>query len=241
MGRYNNTLELIWFTKAIFMSKNLLSPEYLEFLDTLKQKVATSRYQATRAVNRELIMLYHHIGTEILARQTAHSWGAKIIEQLSRDLTSAFPEMKGFSTRNLKYMRLFAQTYPDLQFVQVTLAQLTWYHNITLLNKIKDSEERFFYLQKAVHHGWSTPVMVHQIELNLYQRQGKTINNFKESLPSPHSDLANQTLKDPYIFDFLGIGKEAHEREIEKSLIKHMEKFLLELGDGFAFVGRQYH
>ena len=223
------------------MSKKILSKEYTEFLDTLKQAVATSRYQAARSVNQGLILLYHHIGTEILARQAVHGWGAKIIEQLSQDLTSSFPEMKGFSTRNLKYMRLLAQAYPDPKFVQVTLAQLTWYHNITLLDKVKDSEERLFYINKAAQYGWSTPMMVQQIELNLYQRQGKTINNFKENLPSPQSDLANQLLKDPYIFDFLSIGKETHEREIEKSHTQHMQKFLLELGEGFAFVGRQYH
>lgn len=223
------------------MSIHLLSKEYVELLNQLKLRVSASRYKASLAANSELILLYHYIGTEILAKQAIYGWGAKIIDQLSKDLSSAFPEMKGFSTRNLKYMRQFAQIYPDVQFVQATLAQLTWYHNITLLDKIKDSEERLFYLKKAVQHGWSTPVMVHQIELNLYQREGKATNNFKERLTSPHSDLANQTLKDPYIFDFLSIGKEAHEREIEKSLIQHMENFLIELGEGFAFVGRQFH
>lgn len=186
-------------------------------------------------------MLYHHIGIEILTKQAAYGWGAKIIDQLSKDLSLAFPEMKGFSTRNLKYMRLFAQTYPDTQFVQQAAAQLPWFHLVVLIERIKDKKERLFYIQHAIKYGWSRPVLIHQIELNLYGRQGKAVNNFKNSLPSPHSDLANKMLKDPYIFDFLSIGKEAHEREIEKSLIQHIEKFLLELGEGFAFLGRQYH
>lgn len=183
--------------RDLFMSNLLLSKEYSEFLTELKQKISIARNTTAHAVNKNLLLLYHGIGTEILARQNIHGWGAKVIDLLSRDLSSAFPDMRGFSKRNLKYMRLFAQTYPDPQFVQVTLAQLTWYHNITLLNKLNNKEERLFYLQKAVFHGWTTPMMVHQIELDLYRRQGKTINNFKENLPSPQSDLANQTLKDP--------------------------------------------
>ncbi len=149
--------------------------------------------------------------------------------------------MKGFSTRNLKYMRKFAEEYLDVEFVQEPLAQLTWYHNITLLEKIESHEIRLFYVKKAIEHGWSRNIMVIQIELGLHKRQGKAITNFKEKLPSSQSDLAHYTLKDPYIFDFLSIGKDAHEREVEKGLVGHMEKFLLELGEGFAFVGRQFH
>ena len=125
--------------------------------------------------------------------------------------------------------------------MQEALAQLTWYHVITLIEKVKDAQERMFYIKKASEHGWSRSVMVHQIELNLYTRQGKAVSNFQGKLPAPHSELANQTLKDPYLFDFLSLGESAHEREIEKGLVNHMEKFLLELGGGFAFVGRQYH
>ena len=138
-------------------------------------------------------------------------------------------------------MRLFAETYPDLEFVQQVAAQLPWFHLAVLLDKVKDLEERLFYIQNAIKNGWSRSAMVHQIELNLYSRQGKAISNFKEKLPPSQSDLAHCTLKDPYLFDFLNIGDEAHEREVEKGLVKHMEKFLLELGAGFAFVGRQYH
>ena len=218
-----------------------LSYEYAAFLEELKAQVYESRYQAARKVNKELILLYHYIGTEILKRQKAQGWGTKVIDQLSKDLTSTFPEMKGFSSRNLKYMRLFAESYPQVEFVQEVLAQLTWYHNLTLLDKIKDEKERLFYIDHALEYGWSRNIMVMQIKQNLYARQGKAITNFSNKLPSPQSDLAQQTLKNPYLFDFLSLGQEAHEREIEKELVKHMEQFLLTLGAGFAFVGRQYH
>jgi predicted nuclease of restriction endonuclease-like (RecB) superfamily len=223
------------------MSKTILTKEYAEFLNNLKERVAASRYKAALSVNKELILLYHHIGTEIRVRQRAHGWGAKVIDQLSKDLVSSFPEMKGFGTRNLQYMRLFAETYPDIEFVQQVVAQLPWGHNVYLLNLVKDAQERIFYANKAIEHGWSRSILIHQIELNLYRREGKAITNFKTNLPSPQSDLAQYTLKDPYMFDFLGISDEVHERDVEHALIRHMRKFLLELGAGFAFVGQQYH
>nr|WP_253308974.1 PDDEXK nuclease domain-containing protein [Rickettsia endosymbiont of Ceutorhynchus assimilis] len=219
----------------------IIAKEYTEFLEQLKEQIATSRYKSALAVNSKLIMLYHYIGAEILKRQKEYGWGAKVIDQLSKDLRSAFPEMKGFSPRNLKYMRKFAEEYSDIEFVQEPLAQLTWYHNVTLLEKIESRETRLFYIKEAIEHGWSRNIMVMQIELGLHKRQGKAITNFKEKLPSPQSDLAHYTLKDPYIFDFLSIGDDAHEREVEKGLVGHVEKFLLELGEGFAFVGRQFH
>ena len=223
------------------MTKNIINVEYNKFLSDLKERVASSRYKAALSVNKELIMLYHHIGMQILEAQSKQGWGAKVIDQLSKDLVSEFPEMKGFSVRNLKYMRKFAEEYPDPQFVQEVLAQLTWYHNVTLLDKISDKQIRLFYVKHAIEHGWSRNIMVMQMELSLHKRQGQAITNFKDKLPSPQSDLAHYTLKDPYIFDFLSIGDEAHEREVEKALVHHMEKFILELGTGFAFVGRQYH
>lgn len=223
------------------MLENIADASYQAFLINLKERVYASRYKAALSVNKELILMYHHIGNQILESQSIRGWGAKIIDQLSKDLKSEFPEMTGFSTRNLKYMRKFAQEYPDPEFVQEVLAQLTWYHNITLLDKIPDKQTRLFYIKKAIEHGWSRNIMVMQIETALHNRQGQAISNFKDKLPSPQSDLAHYTLKDPYIFDFLSIGEEAHEREMEKELIKHMERFLLELGAGFAFVGRQYH
>jgi predicted nuclease of restriction endonuclease-like (RecB) superfamily len=167
--------------------------------------------------------------------------GAKVIDQLSHDLRAEFAEMKGFSTRNLKYMRKFAEEYPDLVFVQEVLAQLTWYHTITLLDKVAAKEDRLFYIKQVIEQGWSRNNMVRQIEQSLHKRQGKAITNFQTILLSPQSDLAHSALKGPYLFDFLSIGPETHEREMKKALIHHMEKFLLELGAGFAFVGRQYH
>ncbi|HSX20171.1 MAG TPA: PDDEXK nuclease domain-containing protein [Gammaproteobacteria bacterium] len=223
------------------MNENLTSSDYVGFLHNLKNRVASSRYNAALSVNKELILLYHYIGTEILKSQNKHGWGAKIIDQLSQDLKAAFPDSKGFSPRNLKYMRKFAEEYPDFEFVQEALAQLTWYHNVVLLNKVADKTIRLFYVKNAIEHGWSSGVMTMQIETALHKRKGAAITNFKDKLPSPQSDLAHYILKDPYIFDFLNVGDEAHEREVEKALIEHMEKFLLELGAGFAFVGRQYH
>ena len=223
------------------MTKSIINQEYNKFLNNLKERVASSRYKAALSVNKELILLYHHIGMQILDAQSKQGWGAKVIDQLSKDLASEFPEMKGFSVRNLKYMRKFAEEYPDSQFVQEVLAQLTWYHNVTLLDKISDKQIRLFYVKHAIENGWSRNIMVMQMELSLHKRQGQAITNFKDKLPSAQSDLAHYTLKDPYIFDFLSIGEEAHEREVEKALVHHMEKFILELGTGFAFVGRQYH
>ncbi|MDR2609214.1 MAG: PDDEXK nuclease domain-containing protein [Rickettsiales bacterium] len=219
----------------------IIAKEYTEFLEQLKEHIATSRYKAALAVNSKLILLYYYIGTEILKRQKEYGWGAKVIDQLSRDLKSIFPEMKGFSARNLKYMRQFAGEYQDIEFVQQLVAQLPWGHNIFLMDLVQDKEARLFYIKEAIKHGWSRNIMIMQIELGLHKRQGKAISNFKEKLPSPQSDLAHYTLKDPYVFDFLSIGKDAYEREVEKGLVKHMEKFLLELGEGFAFVGRQFH
>jgi predicted nuclease of restriction endonuclease-like (RecB) superfamily len=222
------------------MSNTTIS-EYNQLLSDLKARVATSRYKAALSVNKELILLYHHIGCQILAAQANKGWGAKIIDQLSKDLRSEFPEMKGFSTRNLKYMRKFAEEYPAVEFVQQVAAQLPWFHIATLIDRIPSKQDRMFYIKQAIEHGWSRSIMVMQIETALHKRQGQAITNFKDKLPIPQSDLAHYTLKDPYIFDFLSIGTEANEREVEKALIHHMEKFILELGAGFAFVGRQYH
>ena len=221
------------------MTNEILNHEYATFLEELKNHVFSSRYKAARAVNSELILLYHHIGTQILHKQNTKSWGAKVIQTLSKDLSHSFPEMKGFSIANLHNMRRFAELYPDSKFLQQVAGELPWYHHVVLMEKVKEPEFRLFYIKHAIQHGWSRSVMIHQIELGLHKRQGKAVTNFKDTLPSPQSDLAHSTLKDPYIFDFLSIGSEAHEREVEKTLIVHIEKFLVELGTGFAFVGRQ--
>lgn len=184
-------------------------------------------------------MLYWQIGRDILARQAEQGWGAKVIERLSQDLRAAFPEMKGFSPRNLKYMRAFAEAWPDEEFVQQAAAQLPWGHNLVLLDRLKTPQERRWYAAKAIEHNWSRNVLNIQIETCLIARSGNAVTNFVVNLPRPQSDLARESLKDPYRFDFLGLTDEAQEREIEHALVKHVTEFLLELGAGFAFVGRQ--
>jgi len=212
---------------------------YADWLAELKGRVHAAQQRAALAVNRELVLLYWQIGSDILARQAAQGWGAKVIERLAEDLRAAFPEMKGFSPRNLKYMRAFAESWPDEPFVQEVLAQLPWYHQLALLDKLPGPATRRWYAAKAIEHNWSRNVLVMQIESRLLERSGQAVTNFEAKLPKPQSDLARESLKDPYRFDFLGLTEEAHERDIEGALVKHVTEFLLELGAGFAFVGRQ--
>ncbi|MBK8973508.1 MAG: DUF1016 family protein [Hahellaceae bacterium] len=214
---------------------------YCDWLAALKNRIYSAQQRATLAVNREMLLLYWQIGKEILDRQINEGWGAKVIEQLAHDLSNAFPDMKGFSPRNLKYMRAFAQAWPDSEFVQQAVAQLPWGHNLILVTKLKSRDARQAYAQKALENGWSRNVLVMQIESRLLERQGNAVTNFALSLPPPQSDLARESLKDPYRFDFLNLGIEAQEREIERALVRHVTDFLLELGAGFAFVGRQVH
>jgi predicted nuclease of restriction endonuclease-like (RecB) superfamily len=214
---------------------------YDDFLRELKERVRSAQVRAALSVNRELVLLYWQIGREIINRQQQQGWGAKVIERLARDLKAAFPEMKGFSARNLKYMRAFAEAYPDEQIVQQLVALIPWGHNVRILDAVKDITAKLWYIQKTIENGWSRNILVHQIESGLYHRQGKATTNFENTLPKPQSELAQQLLKDPYNFDFLSLGKEALERDLEKSLIEHIRDFLLELGVGFAFVGSQYH
>jgi predicted nuclease of restriction endonuclease-like (RecB) superfamily len=216
------------------------APEgYADWLADLKTRIHTAQQRAALAVNRELVLLYWQIGQDILARQAAQGWGAKVIERLSQDLHSAFPELKGFSPRNLMYMRAFAEAWPEPAFVQEVLAQLPWYHQLALLDKLPGPQTRKWYAAKAIEHNWSRNVLVMQIESRLLERSGKAATNFELTLPKPQSDLARESLKDPYRFDFLGLTDEAQERAVEKALVKHVTEFLLELGAGFAFVGRQ--
>lgn len=217
-----------------------LTKDYKSYIKTLKQEIAQSRIKANLAVNKELVLLYWKIGKKILEMQEKEGWGAKVIEQISKDLRKDFPEMKGLSVRNLKYMRAFADSWADFVIVQEPLAQITWYHNLTLLEKIQDNEQRLWYAQKTIENGWSRNVLVMQIETNLYERQGKAVTNFKETLPSPQSDLAHEIVKSPYNFEFLNIQDKIDERKLEKALVNHIRDFMLELGKGFAFVGSQY-
>jgi predicted nuclease of restriction endonuclease-like (RecB) superfamily len=216
-----------------------LPADYATWLMELKTRIHSAQQRATLAVNRELVLLYWQIGRDILDRQGREGWGTKVIERLAQDLRNAFPEMKGFSPRNLKYMRTFAEAWSDGEFVQEVLALLPWYHQLALLDKLKSTDERRWYAAKAIEHNWSRNVLVIQIETRLLERQGQAVTNFPLALPKPQSDLARESLKDPYRFDFLGLSDQAQEREIEHALVKYVTEFLLELGAGFAYVGRQ--
>ncbi len=221
--------------------EHTLQPEgYAEFLRDLKERIRHAQVRAALAVNRELVLLYWQLGREILARQQEHGWGAKVIDRLAVDLRHAFPETHGFSPRNLTYMRALAEAWPDESIVQQVAAQIPWFHSCVLLDKVKEPGERLWYARQAIQHGWSRNVLVHQIESGLYRRQGKALTNFDRTLPTPQSELAQQILKDPYNFDFLTLGADAQERELERGLLEHIRAFLLELGVGFAFVGSQY-
>ncbi len=216
------------------------TPEgYADWLAELKGRIHTAQQRATLAVNRELVLLYWQIGQDILARQAAQGWGAKVIERLAHDLRIAFPDMKGFSRANLMYMRAFAEAWPNAAIVQQLVGQLPWGHNLVLLSRLKDSEQRQAYARAAIEHGWSRNMLNIHIETCLLERTGQAVTNFELTLPEPQSDLAVESLKDPYRLDFLGLGREAGERAIEQALVKHVTEFLLELGAGFAFVGRQ--
>ena len=214
--------------------------EYFETIESIKNEIKSAQYKAAVSVNRELIMLYYNIGKVINAHKT---WGSKFIDNLAADIKLSFPNTTGYSARNLKYMAKFAATYPDIEFVQTVSAQITWSHNVALLDKVKDDNIRVWYMQKTIENGWSHSVLIHQIESGLYERQAiaEKISNFENRLASPQSELAAQTMKDPYIFDFIPFKEDMVERDIEQALVKDITKLLLELGTGFAFLGNQYH
>ena len=216
------------------------SDAYALFLSGLKERIRKAQTKAALAVNQELILLYWQIGTEILQRQDAEGWGSKVIGRLAKDLKRDFPELKGFSSRNIKYMRSFAEAWPDEEFVHQLGAQIPWKHNCVLIEKVKDPQARRWYIEQTIQNGWSRNILTMQIESNLYQRQGDAITNFERTLPQPQSDLAQQLIKDPYNFDFLTLRRGALERELEAGLVSHIRDFLLELGVGFAFLGSQY-
>jgi predicted nuclease of restriction endonuclease-like (RecB) superfamily len=214
---------------------------YAVWLADLKARIYATQQRAARSVNTELLCLYWQIGHEILSRQSEQGWGAKVVERLAHDLRVEFPEMSGFSRSNLLFMRLFAEAWPEDEIVSQAVGQLPWGHNRVLLTKLKERESRLAYGEAAARHGWSRNVLTMHIETRLLDRQGAALTNFEFALPSSKSDLARESLKDPYRLDFLGLGEEAQERDIENALIKHVTEFLIELGAGFAFVGRQVH
>ena len=247
--------------------------EYKKWLTELKTKVRTAQLKAAVSVNTELITLYWEMGADIVSKQSETKWGDRFLRQLSKDLAEEFPEMKGFSERNLKYIRQWYSFYAsttnaigqqpvaqitkqlvsqspavsnseqtvDLNGQQVVslITQIPWGHNIAIIAKCKNIEEALFYIQNTIEHGWSRSVLIHQIESGLFRRTGSSVNNFTLTLPSPQSDLAKQTIKDPYVFDFLSMTKDYNERELESGLVDHLTHFLLELGAGFAYLGRQ--
>jgi len=239
-------------------------PGYGELLADLKSRIREAQLRAAVAANREMISLYWDIGRTIAERQDREGWGTSIIEQLGRDLRAAFPEVQGFSARNLWRMRALYRAYTppgnsatavaelgdaDLPgtaqegpagFLPPLVAQIPWGHNIVLLEKVEDATERLWYARKTVEHGWSRNVLVHQIESGLFNRQGRALTNFARTLPAVQSELAAALLKDPYHFDFLQLGPAVEERDLEAALVAHVRDFLLELGVGFALVGSQY-
>jgi predicted nuclease of restriction endonuclease-like (RecB) superfamily len=215
------------------------SKSYQDLLTRLKSQIRTAQVRAAVAVNQELVLLYWGIGKEILTRQKDEGWGTRVIERLAKDLRSEFPDMQGLSPRNLGYMKAFADAWPEEPILQQAVAKLPWGHNVRILDLVKQSKERLWYVQQAVHNGWSRNVLVLQIESGLYRRQGKAVTNFRATLPAPQSDLAQQLIKDPYNFDFLTLTSEAQERDLERGLLNHLRQFLIELGTGFAFVGSQ--
>jgi predicted nuclease of restriction endonuclease-like (RecB) superfamily len=238
---------------------------YIGLLEDLKDRIRRAQVRAAVAASRELVRLYWDIGREIVERQNREGWGAKVIDQLAADLQKAFPGIAGFSRANIHRMRAFYLAYtkgltivaqavrqlpehpvaiipvPGDPILPQAVSEIPWGHNIVLFQQLKDPDQRLWYAENVIQHGWSRAVLVHQIELDLYGRKGKAITNFAETLPPPQSDLAQQVLKDPYVFDFLTLADDARERELERGLIEHLRDFIIELGVGFAFVGSQHH
>jgi predicted nuclease of restriction endonuclease-like (RecB) superfamily len=215
--------------------------DYAAWFADIKGRIHGERLRLVLASNSVMVLLYWDIGQRILQKQVEQGYGTKVIDRLAADLRQAFPDMKGFSPRNLKYMRAFAAAWPDRSLVQASLAQVTWYHNLTLLEKLTSNEDRLWYAEKTVEYGWSRNVLALQIDSLSHLRHGKAQNNFPVTLPPPASDMATQVFKDPYLFDFLGTDAPRRESLLEQGLVDHIQKFLLELGQGFAFVGRQVH
>ncbi len=218
-----------------------LPQDYEILLKELKERIRSQRLKTVISASKDLVLLYWDIGQSILKRQESEGWGAKVIDRLSHDLSQAFPDMKGFSPRNLKYMRTFVAAWPDQVIVQQVVAQIPWGSNIALLNKLDDPDTRLWYAEKTMENGWSRSILTFQIDTELHKRQGKAISNFEVALPPADSDMASQIFKDPYVFDFLGTADPRREAELEQKMMDHLQKFLLELGAGFAFVGRQVH
>ncbi len=240
-------------------SPSLVPADFPNLLKQIKARIRQAQTQAILSANAELVRLYWDIGCMIAARQQQEGWGAGVIPRLARELRNELPELKGFSERNIKLMVQFAHEYPEAFSAssvigqpavaqlsaepsrQPLVAQIPWAHNVLLMQRVKDLNDRLWYMQQTLVNGWSRNVLLVMIQSESHRRQGKALTNFERLLPSPQSDLVQQTLKDPYIFDFLTLEEPFHERELETNLLHQLERFLLELGQGFAFVGRQFH
>ena len=222
-----------------------LNNDYKSWLKALKQKVLTTQLKAAVQVNSTLLAFYWELGEDIVRRQAEANWGDGFLKQLSQDLMAEFPDIKGFSRRNLELIRqwhLFWSQSPEIAKQAVSqLLQIPWGHNLTISRKCQTETEALYYVRNTVEYGWSRSVLTHQIESGLWQREGKTVSNFNSTLPAVQSDLAQQTLKDPYVFDFLSLTQNYNEKELEQGLIEHITQFLLELGAGFAYMGKQVH
>lgn len=227
--------------KKSSLTSSFSDVDYSSLLNDLKTRIQTAQVQAAQAVTKELLLLYWHIGREILSRQQLQGWGSKVVNRLAQDLRREFPAVKGFSRSNLMYMRSFAEAWPDDSIVQRALVNLPWRQNIALLEKLDSADERIWYAQQSIENGWSRNMMVAHIDAGLYRQEKGVITNFDRTLPPPQSDLAYQILKDPYNFDFLTLSKGWKEQDVKRALIAHMRDFLLELGVGFSFVRHNYH
>ncbi|QEW07380.1 DUF1016 domain-containing protein [Nitrincola iocasae] len=219
--------------------------DYKQWLGHIKTSFRQRQLKAAVAVNTTLLEFYWQLGGEIVEKQQLSQWGEGFLIQLSQDLMAEFPKIKGFSKRNLELIRQWYLYWnQDLAITQQAVAQIVlipWGHNQTIINKCKVPGEALFYVNATQQHGWSRNVLIHQIESQLWQRKGNAVSNFHHTLPPIQSDLAKQSLKDPYVFDFLSLTDDVQERELEQALVKHITEFLLELGAGFAYVGKQVH
>lgn len=216
----------------------LVDKSYRKVFELLKNDIQESQLRAALSVTKELTLLYWRAGKVLLEKTEREGWGAKTLDRLARDLKAEFPDVNGFSVRNLQYMRKFAESYPDSNYAAAA-AQIPWGHNMLLLDKVKDPEKMLWYVHQAIKGGWSRSTLEDWIESNLYRRKGKALTNFKDTLPIPQSDLAEEILKDPYDFDFLTLSAAHKEKELEQGLMDHLQNFLVELGEGFGFMGRQ--
>jgi len=213
---------------------------YFQVLERIKEQIRNAQYRAVLGMNREQIVLYWNIGRVIIENS---AWGNKFIDNLASDIKADFPAATGYSVRNLKYMKKFAAMFPEDEIVQAALAQLTWYHLQTLMDKVSDMDAYLWYAEKTLENGWSRNILLHQLETKLYERQAlpEKATNFEQALVSPQSELARDTMKNPYVFDFIEVRDDIIEREIENELVANIAKTLIELGTGFAFLGNQYH